>query len=112
MPAGDEGKMNHDPFQELATPLGVLVISFNELEVALGGALMRILKNSDEYVGAVFVSVLGFDQRYRLFKALAILIVDLSTRKVFLDLFEESTGLVEQRHRFVLTQNSAVNNNI
>ena len=34
-------------------------MAFNELEIALGGALMRVLKNTDEYIGAVFVSILS-----------------------------------------------------
>jgi hypothetical protein len=112
MPAGDKrGHMNEDhPFLELATPLGVLIICFNELEVALGGALMRILKNSDEYVGAVFVSVLGFDQRYRLLKALAIQIADLTIRKEFLNLLEEARGVSERRNRFVHAEYTAVKN--
>src|SRR5258708_7131058 len=101
MPAGDEGKMNHDPFQELATPLGVLVISFNDLEVALGGALMRILKNDDDYVGAVFVSVLGFEQRYRLLLALSGKINDPKVRESFLELLEDAKEIAERRNRFV-----------
>jgi Lon protease-like protein len=105
---GQRGHMKKDPFLELATPLGVLIICFNELEVALGGALMRILKNSDEYVGAVFVSVLGFDQRYRLLKALAIQITDPTTRKEFLDLLEEARGVSERRNRFVHAEYTAV----
>jgi len=42
---------------EVASYLGRLVMSFNDLEVAIGGALMRVLlKEDDEYVGAVFVA--------------------------------------------------------
>ena len=71
---------------------------------------MRILKNSDEYVGAVFVSVLGFDQRYRLLKALAIQIADLTIRKEFLALLEEARGVSERRNRFVHAEYTAVKN--
>jgi hypothetical protein len=34
---------DEDPFEDLAQAIGMLVISFNELEVALGGALMHVL---------------------------------------------------------------------
>ncbi len=46
----------------------------------------------------MFVSVLGFDQRYRLLKALAIQITDPTTRKEFLDLLEEARGVSERRN--------------
>jgi hypothetical protein len=93
--------MSDDPFLELATPLGILVIAFNELEVSLGGALMRILRNDDDYVGAVFVSVLGFEQRYRLLKALAPKIDDQGIRSEFLELLEQAKGIAERRNRYV-----------
>jgi len=47
-----------DQFDELAKALGYLVVAFNELEVALGGALMYLLKQDDE-VGAAFTAHLG-----------------------------------------------------
>jgi hypothetical protein len=93
--------MNHDPFQELATPLGILVISFNDLEVALGGALMRLLKNDDDYVGAVFVSVLGFEQRYRLLSALSVKIKESKVRESFRELLDDAKEIAERRNRFV-----------
>ena len=63
--------MQTPKYEELPAYLGNLVMSFNDLEIALGGALMRILKNNDDYIGAVFVSVLGFRQKYDLLRALA-----------------------------------------
>ena len=58
---------------EVASYLGRLVMSFNDLEVAIGGALMRVLlKEDDEYVGAVFVANLNFSQRFAVIRALTI----------------------------------------
>ena len=58
---------------EVASYLGRLVMSFNDLEVAIGGALMRVLlKEDDEYVGAVFVANLNFSQRFAVMRALTI----------------------------------------
>ena len=47
-----------DKFDELAKALGHLVLAFNDLEVALGGALMYLLKQ-DEEAGAAFTAHLG-----------------------------------------------------
>jgi hypothetical protein len=58
-----------DHYDKVATSLGHLVIAFNELEVALGGALMHLLKQ-DEDVGAAFVAHLAASQKIRLLQEL------------------------------------------
>ncbi|MCP1747560.1 hypothetical protein [Bradyrhizobium japonicum] len=60
----------------------VIVIAFNELEVALGGALMHLLKQ-DEDVGAAFVAHLGASQKIRLLQELDGKIDHEATRQEF-----------------------------
>ena len=83
----------------LAAPLGNLVIAFNDLEIAMGGALMHILRNDDEFVGTVFISVLGFSQKYALLKALAVKLDNTKKRDDLLALLETARHLNEERNR-------------
>lgn len=94
-------QMNDGPYDDLAAPLGNLVIAFNELEIAMGGALMRILRNDDDFVGAVFVSVLGFFQKHALLKALASKLEDTNVRNELLEALEDARRFSEERNRFV-----------
>jgi hypothetical protein len=111
MPAGDNRQMNKDPYAELASELGNLVIAFNELEISMGGALMRILRNDDDFVGAVFVSVLGFFQKHALLKALSVKIENLQVRNELLELLDNSRRISEERNRFVHAGYTAVTGN-
>ena len=77
--------MSQSDYENLPAHLGNLVMAFDELEIALGGALMRILRNKDEFIGAVFISVLGFRQKYDLLKALAAKIDDKNLKGQFLE---------------------------
>lgn len=97
-------------YGDLAAPLGTLVIAFNELEVSMGGALMRILKNEDDFVGSVFVSILGFRQKYALLVALAIKIENSSVRSELFDLLEAAKTISERRNRFVHAEYTPVKN--
>ena len=75
--------MAQDPYDELATQLGHFIVAFNGLEVALGGALMRLLKHDDEEIGAAFVAILGFSHKHALLTALAHKIPDQNARTTF-----------------------------
>jgi hypothetical protein len=76
------------------------VIAFNELEVALGGALMYLLKQ-DEDVGAAFVSHLGASQKIRLLQELEGKIDHETTRNEFHDLVCRADETNSQRNRLV-----------
>src|SRR5882762_11700344 len=93
--------MHAPKYEELPAHLGNLIVAFNELEIALGGALMRILGNVDEYTGAVFVSVLGFRQKYDLLRALSIKIQNQSLKDEFLEALESAKFISEERNRYV-----------
>ena len=69
-----------DQYEAVAPALGYLILGFNELEVALGGALMYLLKQ-DELVGAAFIAYLGAAQKIKLLLALEERIEHKSTRK-------------------------------
>jgi hypothetical protein len=101
MPAGDKNVMRRPPYEDLPARLGNLVMAFNELEIALGGALMRILRNKDEFVGAVFVSVLGFRQKYDLLKALAAKIENKGLKGEFLVALDSARAISEERNRYI-----------
>jgi hypothetical protein len=88
-------------YEDIPANLGNLIIAFNELEIALGGALMRILRNTDEYTGAVFVSVLGFRQKYDLLRALATKIENEQVKTDFLEALDSARRISEERNRFV-----------
>jgi hypothetical protein len=89
-----------DHFDKVATSLGHLVIAFNELEVALGGALMHLLKQDDD-VGAAFVARLGASTKIRLLKDLESKIDDEPTRQEFHDIIEHVAEINSERNRFI-----------
>jgi hypothetical protein len=89
-----------DHFDKVATSLGHLVIAFNELEVALGGALMHLLKQ-DEDVGAAFVAHLGASQKIRLLQELEGKIDHEATRDEFHDIVCRADDINSQRNRLI-----------
>jgi hypothetical protein len=89
-----------DHFDKVATSLGHLVIAFNELEVALGGALMHLLKQ-DEDVGAAFVAHLGAFQKIRLLQELEGKIDHEVTRQEFHDIVCRVDEINSQRNRLI-----------
>jgi hypothetical protein len=97
---GDDVAPAADPFDKLATVLGHLVIAFNELEVALGGALMYLLKQ-DEEVGAAFVAHLNAATKIRLLQALDGKIEDESTRSEFRDIVKRVSEINAERNRCI-----------
>lgn len=88
-------------YKDLPAHLGNFIMAFNELEIALGGALMRILRNTDEYIGAVFVSVLGFRQKYDLLRALSTKIPNQHVKDEFLEALDSAKLISEERNRYV-----------
>lgn len=100
MPVGDN-IMRPPKYEELPAQLGSLVMAFNELEIALGGALMRILRNDDDFIGAVFVSVLGFRQKHDILKALSTKIENAEVKSDFLEALDSAKLISEERNRYV-----------
>jgi len=97
-----------DPHDAIAAPLGHLVIAFNELEVALGGALMRLLKYEDDEIGSAFVAVLGFAQKHTLLKTLAHKITDDSVRNQFIEYLNNAKNYSEMRNRYIHAEYTSV----
>jgi hypothetical protein len=89
-----------DKFDELATALGHLVVAFNDLEVALGGALMYLLKQ-DEEVGAAFTAHLGVATKIRLLQDLDRRIEDENTRCEFRGLVKRALEINMERNRYI-----------
>ena len=89
-----------DPFEDLARAIGMLVISFNELEVALGGALMYLL-NQDEATGTVFVSHLSAGVKINLLQGLTFKIADTGLREEFSELLKQAAEANTERNRFI-----------
>jgi hypothetical protein len=89
-----------DKFDELATALGHLVVAFNDLEVALGGALMYLLKQ-DEEVGAAFTAHLGVATKIRLLQDLDRRIEDENTRCEFSGLVKRALEINMERNRYI-----------
>ncbi len=89
-----------DPFEELAQSLGMLVMSFNELEIALGGALMHLL-GQDEPTGGVFVSHLSAGSKIKLLEALSFKIKDDGVRNEFSELLRKVSETNAERNRFI-----------
>ncbi len=89
-----------DPFEKVAPALGHLVLGFNELEVALGGALMYLLKQ-DEDVGAAFVAHLGAAQKIRLLLELEGKIDHEPTRKEFHEVVERAAEINASRNLYI-----------
>jgi hypothetical protein len=93
--------MAQDPYDELATPLGHFIVAFNGLEVALGGALMRLLKHDDEEIGAAFVAILGFSHKHALLTALAHKIPNQNTRTTFVGYLKEAKSINVSRNKYI-----------
>jgi hypothetical protein len=89
-----------DQFERVAPALGHLVLGFNELEVALGGALMYLLKQ-DEAVGAAFVAHLGAAQKIRLLLELEGKIGHEPTRKEFHKLVTRAAEINASRNLYI-----------
>ena len=89
-----------DPFGDLAEAIGMLVISFNELEIALGGALMHIL-GQDEKTGAVFASHLSASAKLKLLDALKFKIPDGRYKDEFTEQLQRATEINSERNRFI-----------
>jgi hypothetical protein len=89
-----------DEYDDVARSLGHLVIAFNELEVALGGALMHLLKQEDD-VGAAFVAHLGASQKLPLLKDLEGKIDHEPTRREFHSIVERAAKINADRNRFI-----------
>src|ERR1700722_7483135 len=88
------------PYEEIASPLGHFVMSFNDLEVAAGVAIMNIL-DLEERVGAVFTAIPSFSQKLQLIHALVFKIERHPYREKFLDLVASAQKLNEHRNRFI-----------
>ena len=89
-----------DHYDKLATAIGHLVIAFNELEVALGGALMNLLKQDDN-VGAAFVAHLGAATKIRLLQELEGKIDHESTRQEFHKLVAQAAEINSSRNGLI-----------
>ena len=89
-----------DKFDELAKALGHLVLAFNDLEVALGGALMYLLKQ-DEEAGAAFTAHLGAAQKIRLLQDLDGRIENENTRREFREMVKRSAEINTERNRYI-----------
>lgn len=89
-----------DPFEDLAEAIGMLVISFNELEIALGGALMHIL-GQDEQTGTVFASHLSASAKLKLLDALKFKIPEGPHKTEFEEQLERATEINSERNRFI-----------
>jgi hypothetical protein len=93
--------MSTPTYKDLPAHLGNFIMVFNDLEIALGGALMRFLRNTDEYIGAVFVSVLGFRQKYDLLRALSSKIQNQDLKDEFLEALDSAKLISEERNRYI-----------
>ena len=90
-----------DPFfEDLVRAIGMFVISFNELEVALGGVLMHLL-NQDEETGTVFVSHLSAGVKITLLQGLTFKIADAGLKKEFSELLKQAAEANIERNRFI-----------
>ena len=89
-----------DMFDDLAKALGHLVLAFNDLEVALGGALMYLLKQ-DEEVGAAFTAHLGVATKIRLLQDLDLKIEDENTRREFREMVKRAAEINTERNRYI-----------
>lgn len=96
--------MANDVYDDLATPLGHLVIAFNKLEVALTLALMTILKQ-DEKAASDFAR-LGFSHKFD--RMTALLIEDDDIHKQLSELLDRAMRANEERNRLVHAEYTAV----
>jgi hypothetical protein len=99
--------MPENYYDELARPLGYLVMAFNDLEVALGGALMRLLKQDDD-VGAVFVAHLNCSTKLNILEALEIKIYDPNRRAEFHETLRLARDINTHRNTLVHSEYTPV----
>jgi hypothetical protein len=87
-------------YDEVTRVLGHVIIGFNELEIATGGAIMRLLKQDDR-VGSVFVALLSFKTKIDLLKALAFKIEGNELCSRFKELLQQAEKINAERNRFI-----------
>jgi hypothetical protein len=88
---------------EVAKSIGHLVMSFNELELAAGDAIMRLLKQ-EKRVGGVFAAIPSFSEKLSILRALEFKIVSEPLRRQFDDLLETGKKINEHRNRLIHAQ--------
>lgn len=88
------------PYNQVAGPLGNFIMSFNDLELATGIAIMNML-DLDERVGAVFTAMFSFAQKLQLIHALEFRIEGHPYRDRFLQLMGSAQKLGEHRNKYV-----------
>jgi hypothetical protein len=98
--AEDDVATTAERLDKLATALGHLIIAFNDLEVALAGALMYLLKQDGE-VGAAFVAHLGAATKIRLLQDLDGRIENESTRSEFREMVKHAEVINAERNRYI-----------
>jgi hypothetical protein len=91
--------MSRDHYEEIASPLGHLVMAFNELEVAAAGAIMHIL-DQEERVGSVFVA-LNFSVKLKMLKSLEFKYEQHPRCNEFRQLVKDAEKINEGRNRFI-----------
>jgi hypothetical protein len=85
---------------KVANVLGHFVLGFSELEIALGGAIMRLLKQDDR-VGAVFAGLLSFSNKLEVLHALDFKIERQDVRDQFKELLQKAREINTERNRLV-----------
>jgi hypothetical protein len=98
--ADDHVATTDDQFDKLARVLGHLIIAFNGLEVALGGALMYLLKQ-DEEVGAAFVAHISAATKIHLLQDLEGRIKNESSRSEFREMVKQAEEINTERNRYI-----------
>jgi hypothetical protein len=88
------------PYDELAAPLGSFIIAFNELELAVGAAIMNIL-DQEERVGAVFVALLPFSMKLKMIRALDFKIKGHPYQERFTRLVNRAQEINDDRNKFI-----------
>jgi phosphoglucomutase len=89
-----------DAHNTVANVIGHFVMAFGDLEIAAGGAIMRLLKQ-DERVGSVFVAVLSFGKKLEVLRELDFKIENSGLRAKFLELLTQITDINAARNRFI-----------
>jgi hypothetical protein len=106
VPSGKNGPVQ-DKYDDIAKVLGYLVIGFNELEIALGAAIMRLLKQDDR-TGGIFVS-LFFKTKLDILKGLAAFKIESDdVRSDFYDLLTQAEAINTKRNRYVHAEYTTV----
>src|ERR1700730_16856696 len=98
--AEDDVATTVERLDKLATALGHLIIAFNDLEVALAGAVMYLLKQDGE-VGAAFVAQLGAATKIRLLQDLDGRIENESTCSEFREMVKHAEVINAERNRYI-----------